>query len=326
MVTGRSTMIYILRYLYENTDEDNGVTIYEIMDYLKERGLEFAKRSVKIYIKELNECFEDCPNIEILDDMEDGKKKYRLVDRFLEPAEVEMLMSALDSVVSFSKSDVENIKEKLLFMLSIYQRKKIKPVLSASKKSRKEKGSIAHILEVISRAIELDRKTELLYYSNSRDLPSIRRVSPYKLHSAGDDIYILGKCDEHDSNISYFRVDRIEKAEICDEKRTPCKSFSELEDIINYSKDMSFGERGTAVFIFTKKVERVVLDRYGSTGRVYKLADGRSKIFVEEYFTDTLLGWIFSLGNEIEVEGSKLLIDKMKKRVTELAERMCKKT
>lgn len=301
------------------TDSENGVGNSDIMNYLEKMGIPLNERSIKPNIDAINECFENTPYIEILSYMEDGKKKYRLIDRPLEAEETEMLVSALETLRSFSKTDVRNLKAKLYSFLSKKQYEKVIPALSSDKGRLNERGSVSWSLEVINKAISLGRKIRIVYRGSN---VSVRNISPYKLHTSQYGIYILGKCDEHDGDISRFRIDRIEDISLSDEAIVPCENYDELEDIINYSKDMSFGEKGTAVLIYSKSIEKVIWDRYGTDIRTYSMPDGRVKISVEDYFSDTFLGWIFSLGNEIEVVGNKTLLNLMRERVSQWAARL----
>ncbi len=320
MAGKKDAAFYILQYLYKFTDDDHGVTNNDIISYLKRFDIVINERSIKPNIELINECFENTPFIEIHTYTEENKKHYRLINRPLELTEIEMLLSAIDTVKSFSKNDAKNIKAKLYSLLSAYQTDKLLPTISSRKDYINESGSVTWVLEVVNRAIVEEKKISVIYNSNGEYKQ--HSISPYRLHTSRDGIYILGKCDEHKSNISFFRVDRIRKILLTNDKGIMCKDMQELEDIIKYSKDMSFGEKGTAVFVFTKNIEKVMYDRYGSQANVVHLADGRMKISVEEYFSDTLLGFIFSMGRDIEVAGSATLVNMMKKKVAEWAGRL----
>ncbi len=315
----KDAILYILQYLYMNTDDENGVTNSDIINHLEGMGISLNERSIKPNIDSINECFENAPYIEVQSYMEDGKKKFRLIERPLELEEIEMLVSALEAAKSFSKSDVRNLKAKLYALLGGKQYEKVIPALSSDKSRLNERGIVSWSLEVINKAIAEKRKIKIIYRGKTT---SERNISPYKLHTSRYGLYILGKCDEHEGDISRFRIDRIEDISLSDEASIPCKNYSELEDIINFSKDMSFGEKGMAVFIYTKKIEKVIWDRYGSDVKTYTMPDGRMKISVEDYFSDTFLGWIFSLGSDIEVVGSKTLLKLMKDRVSEWSARL----
>ncbi|MCD8158181.1 MAG: WYL domain-containing protein [Clostridiales bacterium] len=320
MAQKKTANIYVLQYLYKYTDDDHGVSTSDIIKYLEKKGISLNERSIPTLISSLNECFEDIPYIEIQGYNEGVRKYYRLIDRPVEYMEAEMIASALDTVQSFSRNDVKNLKSKIYSLLSKYQIERVIPALSDKKKEVTKNGGISWNLEVINRAIIEEKK--ILTDYNGREGVSVRKISPYKLYTNRDGIYILGKCDEHKTNISRFRIDRIEDIRLLEEQAVPCENGQELSDMIKYSKDMSFGEKGTAVYVFTKKIEKVIYDRYGADIKVYHLSDGRMRVSVDEYFSNTLLGWIFSMGRDIEVIGSTTLVNMMKNKVNEWADRL----
>lgn len=320
MAKKKTSSLYVLQYLYKYTDDDHGVSNSDIIRFLEKKGISLNERSIPSLISSINECFEDTPYIEIQTYNEGTKKYYKLTCRPFEYTEVEMAASALNTVKSFSKNDVKNIKSKLYSLLSEYELEKVIPAVSDRKREEYRKSSVSWNLEVINTAIAENKKIRVDY--NGREGMVLRTISPYKLYTNRDGIYILGKCDEHETGISRFRIDRIERTELLREKCVPCENPQELSDMINYSKDMSFGEKGMAVYIFTKNIEKVIYDRYGNDIKVYHLADGRMRVSVDEYFSNTLLGWIFSMGEDIEVTGSSVLVSLMKNKVNEWAERL----
>lgn len=320
MAAKKDAVLYMLQYLYENTDDDHSVTNEDIQKFLKTMDIELNERSIKPNIDSINECFATAPYIEVQTYRENGKNKYRLTNRPLEVTETEMLVSALNTVRSFSKNDVKNLKTKLYSLLSRHQFEEMLPALSQKDTGGSSGKSIAWNMDVINKAITEGTRV-VVSYASSGEIKE-RHISPYKVHSTADGIYVLGKCNEHDADISIFRLDRIMKISQDSERAVPCKNPQQLYDMINISKDMSYGEKGTAVLVFTKNVENVVFDRYGKDVKVYELPDGRFRISVDEYLSNTLLGWIFSLGNDIEVQGNQTLVKMMKQRVEELSKRL----
>lgn len=320
MAQKKDSSLYILEYLYSETDDDHSVTAADIIKRLNKKGISLNIRTVAPTIASINEFLEHISCMEIISFIENHKTHYKLIDRPLEYTEIEMLSFALNSVKSLTKKDIINLKTKLYSLLSRYELEKVIPAVSKSKSLADDSGTVSWYLEQINAAINKGLKISLQY--NSRDGIKTRTLSPYKLHTSRDGIYILGKCHEHASDLSRFRLDRINKITLLNEKLTPCKNPDELEDMIILSKDMSFGEKGTAVFTFTKHIENVVYDRYGKDIKVTHLPDGRMRTSVDDYLSSTLLGWIFSLGSEIQIEGSKTLLNMMKESVDGWAGRL----
>lgn len=316
----KDASLYILKYLFKETDEEHGAATADIAEYLEKRDIRLNPRTIPLSIASINEFLEGCSYMEIISYIQNRKTHYKLIDRPLDSTDVEMLSLALNSVKFLTKKDIKNLKSKLYSLLSRHSLEKIIPVLSKKENNSDNSGTVSWYLGQINRAIEKGLKISLKY--NSRNEIKIRTLSPYKLHTNSDGTYILGKCHEHDTDISRFRLDRIKEITILDEKLTPCENTEELEDMINLSKDMSFGEKGTIIFTFTKQIENVVYDRYGRDIRVSRLPDGRMRAYADDYISSTLLGWIFSLGEDIEIEGNQTLLNMMKESVDKWSQKL----
>ncbi|MCD7855817.1 MAG: WYL domain-containing protein [Clostridiales bacterium] len=316
----KDASLYILKYLFEETDEEHGVTTAEIAEYLEKCDISLNPRTIPLSIESINEFLSYCRYMEIVSYIENRKTHYKLIDRPVDCTDVEMMSLALNSVKSLTKKDIKSLKGKLYSLLSRHSLEKFAPALSKKENNSENSGTVSWYLDQINTAIEKGLKISLKY--NSKNEIKERTLSPYKLHTNSDGTYILGKCHEHDTDISRFRLDRIKKITILDEKLTPCENTEELEDMINLSKDMSFGEKGTIVFTFTKQIENVVYDRYGRDIRVSPLPNGKMRAYADDYISSTLLGWIFSLGEDIEIEGNQTLLNMMKDNIDRWSEKL----
>ena len=78
----------------------------------------------------------------------------------------------------------------------------------------------SEVARTISRAIVGHRLVELDYYKENEDEFSLRRVEPYALTNGREGWYVASfDPDKHD--VRHFRLDRIRRAEVCDETFDP---------------------------------------------------------------------------------------------------------
>jgi proteasome accessory factor C len=78
----------------------------------------------------------------------------------------------------------------------------------------------SEVARTISRAIVGHRLVELDYYKENEDEFSLRRVEPYALTNGREGWYVASfDPDKHD--VRHFRLDRIRRAEVCDETFEP---------------------------------------------------------------------------------------------------------
>jgi proteasome accessory factor BC len=81
-------------------------------------------------------------------------------------------------------------------------------------------GDDPEIAQVVSRAIDRKRLLEIEYYKENEDQFSTRRIEPYALMNGRDGWYVAAY-DPAKEDVRHFRLDRIKRAELCDERFEP---------------------------------------------------------------------------------------------------------
>lgn len=96
-------------------------------------------------------------------------------------------------------------------------------------------------LQLIEQAIEETRTTELHYYADYREFPTTRWFDPYGIVSWKDKWYIAGYCHIR-KDIRHFRVDRIARIRLADERFDRPAFFSPRESLLQSLLPASDGE------------------------------------------------------------------------------------
>jgi len=81
-------------------------------------------------------------------------------------------------------------------------------------------GDDPEMAQLVSRAIDRKRLLEIEYYKENEDEFSKRRVEPYALMNGRDGWYVAAY-DPAKEDVRHFRLDRIKRAELCDERFEP---------------------------------------------------------------------------------------------------------
>ena len=81
-------------------------------------------------------------------------------------------------------------------------------------------GDDPEMAQLVSRAIDRKRLLEIEYYKENEDEFSKRRVEPYALMNGRDGWYVAAY-DPAKEDVRHFRLDRIKRAELCDERFSP---------------------------------------------------------------------------------------------------------
>ena len=97
----------ILKYLWENTDENNTVSIAELIQYLGNNGLSADRKTVSKYIDMLSEFGLDIVKLR------KTQNQYYIATRHFEAPEVKMLIDAVQSSRFITKRKSKELINKL---------------------------------------------------------------------------------------------------------------------------------------------------------------------------------------------------------------------
>ncbi len=81
-------------------------------------------------------------------------------------------------------------------------------------------GDDPEMAQLVSRAIDRKRLLEIEYYKENEDEFSTRTIEPYALMNGRDGWYVAAY-DPAKEDVRHFRLDRIKRAELCDERFEP---------------------------------------------------------------------------------------------------------
>ena len=113
----KGRILEILLFLQEYTNEDHPVTTAEIITHLKEKGYTVTAKTLKDDVSVLQEYDYD------IIVTNHGDNEYFLGERALQTTEIKLLVDAVASSRALSEDKSEELIEKIIKSLSIYQRK-----------------------------------------------------------------------------------------------------------------------------------------------------------------------------------------------------------
>lgn len=280
--TKKMLILLILKILEEYSDEDHHLTQQEIIKLLKlNYDMDCDRRSVKSNILSLKEMGYDI-------DMTSG---YFLAERKFENVELRML---IDSVL-FSKTigtrQAKVLIEKLKSMGNRYFQAKVSHVSNLPELQHTDNKQVLYALDCLNDAIDRGRKVSFIYNSYGTDFKLHPRkdepyvVNPYQMVANNGRYYLIGNYDKYD-NISHYRLDRMTKVRIMEEKRKPVSEIGELDGRLNLPKHMAehmymFSGRSVDVIIVAEKhLMSELVDWFGKRFHILEENDDIIKIRV----------------------------------------------
>ena len=324
MNVSKLKILYILKILQEESDEDNELTMPQIIERLANYGIEAERKSVARDLKSLCEYGYDISLFE-------NKKGYYLREREFDLSELRFLIDAVLSSRCITTKKSKELITKLEKQTSNQEAKKLKVNRSIKDRIKCKNEEFYYNIDKISRAITENRKITFQYYNyNIKKVKELKReghlyiLSPYDLVWNEDYYYLVGGHDKYDDFTNY-RIDRMHNIKIVEETRrsiTQIKGYDCNENTSTYLKKtfrMFGGETCKVEIKFAKDMINTVIDRFGEEVSIMPMESEHFKVITEVNAGEGFISWILQFGEKAEVlypeklRGEiKMKIDKMK--------------
>ena len=188
--------------------------------------------------------------------------------------------------------------------------------------------TIYYGVDDIHRAISENRKIRFKYYQWNIKKELVPRhngdwitVSPWAL-TWDDENYYLVAYDGASGKCKHYRVDKMMKIEMLEEKREG-KEMPDQFDMAAYAKatfGMYQGNKEKVQIQFPNRMCGVFIDRFGKDIIFHPTDEEHSVFSVDVNVSPQFFGWIFGLGKEVKVIGPESVVEQMRKTAEEIVE------
>lgn len=189
--------------------------------------------------------------------------------------------------------------------------------------------SIYYNVDYIHKAIGENAKISFKYYRwdvskklVERNHGTVFTVSPWAL-TWDDENYYLVAFDDYSKKIKHYRVDKMKKIELLEEKRDGKEEFKGF-NMAAYSK-MNFGmyngRKEIVKFAFNNYMVGVFFDRFGKDIPIRPVDEEHSETRVEVAVSPQFFAWVIGLGNEVKLTGPENVVDEMKQFAKDFLQR-----
>lgn len=314
-------LLYIKRILEEKTDENHMITVPQIIEELERYGISAERKSI----------YDDLEALRIFGlDIESVKTKttgYYIASREFELPELKLLADAVASSKFITEKKSSELIHKIESLASTYEAKQLQRQVCVMGRVKTINEKIYYNVDTIHQAIAQNKQISFHYFEYTLD-KSIRYrnngekyiLSPLALSWEDENYYLIAYYEKH-SNLTHFRVDKIECVEILESKRLPLPDQKEW-NAADYSKkvfNMFSGQEETLRLQFDNFLIGVVLDRFGKDVSIRKVYDDSFIVQVDAVVSPPLLGWLFSFGSNVRVLEPESLKETMRKRALDCA-------
>ena len=299
----KQKLLYIAKYLMEQTDENHAVSTPQLIEYLQSQGIKAERKSIYNDIDTLNDFGMDIIR------SEEHRGGYMLASRQFELAEVKLLIDLVQSSKFITEKKSRELIGKLETLVSKYDAKAMQRQVQVIGRSKTLNETIYYNVDLIHAAISQNVTIRFHYFEwdinkkmKLRKEGTFYEVSPWKL-TWDDENYYLMAFDKDANVIKHYRVDKMLDIALTQEERAG-KDFFEKIDMAAYAKKtfgMFAGEEKTVRLLCQNSMVGVIVDEFGTEVSIRKEDEEHVVARMDVAVSPQFFGWLAGLGDRVEI-------------------------
>lgn len=299
----KQKLFRILEILMRETDEENGLTVNQIISRLDEYGIAAERKSIYSDFAVLEELGFSVVRLY------GNPPTYTLAERIFELPELKLLVDAIQSSKFITKEKSYEMIEKLKLFAGSRSDDLTRQVY-VKDRVKTENAATLYAIDRIHTAIRENLRITFGYLNYGVDKKKYLRhggkrytVSPKALIWSDDNYYLVG-FDEDSGTLKNFRVDKMYKTQILPEEASITADLYRLNPA-DYSKK-SFGMFGGREELVTLDVKEelagAVIDRFG-TQHTFIDTDFGFRFSARVFVSPKFFAWVMGFGGGIRIIG-----------------------
>lgn len=316
--SNKGRLLFLLRYLQQNTDDHHLVTTPELLSVLEAAGYPADRKTLYDDIHVLKEDFD----IDIITEKHRGNE-YFVGARELELPELKLLIDAVASSRFISARESRKLIDKLSSQASVWQKKDLEPRITIGERVKAPETRIYYTIDTLNSAIKQKRQVRFQYteYDSKRrkilrNGGEVYKNSPYDCLWNDDKYYLIGYSEKHQSLVT-FRIDRIVNLEILEEKSLPKPKDYRISDFANKVFRMYDGTLQEVELHCEESMMKQLADHFGTDFEVITAEDGCFFAKVKVSVSRTFFSWLFQFGNAVRIVGPEQVREQYRRMLEE---------
>lgn len=293
-------LLYLLKILTEQTDEEHCMSAQALIDALDKYDIKAERKSIYDDIAQLMDFGYDIVLIKAK-----AGGGYYLAGREFELAELKLLVETVQASRFLTVKKSRELIGKIEKLASKAEAGQLQRQVYVANRIKTANESIYYIVDDIHRAIQNNEQISFQYleWNLEKELQprkdgKVYRISPWALTCKDENYYLIAHDSESDT-IKHFRVDKMGHIQVLSGVARQGAELFERFDIAAYA-NKTFGMFGGKEEIVTLEFENhfigVVMDRFGKDIPVRKKDAQHFSVRVQVALSGQFYGWLTGLG------------------------------
>lgn len=311
-------LLYLMRYLLQNTDEQHPATTNQLISFLAEQDVKAERKSIYDDMEALRLFGLD------VERTESGRSSgYYVASREFELPELKLLVDSIQSSKFITHKKTTQLIKKIEMLASAHEAQLLQRQVFVTNRIKTMNESIYYNVDEIHSGITLNRKIRFKYfeYTVSKERRFRRDgafyvMSPYAL-TWDDENYYLVAYDSDAGIIKHFRVDKMEKISVTEEERDGREAYEALDMAVYARKvfGMFSGEEREVKLRFDEQLVGAVLDRLGQDVMLIPDGDGHFTVRASVVVSPQFFAWVCGFGDLAQIVAPDDVVVAMRKHV-----------
>lgn len=298
-------LLVLYDILLRETDEEHALSTDEIVEKLRERGIDIARKVLPCDIALLNKY-----GFEVLS----YKKRsyyYYVAYRKFDVAELRILIDAIQAANFIPEAHTIDLAKRLAGLAGAHSAEDMGRRFVCYDTVKKNNNNIFYYTDKIERAIEDRKKVSFRYFSlNYKGEKVFRRegrryiVNPVVLVCDNDNYYLVCYDDKHEGTANY-RLDRMDELA---EEDAPITEREKSRDFNQHtyrrqSFSMYAGEPTDVCLTVEEPLVEEMFDKFGMNIKLIPLGDGKYRLAVCVQVSLAFFRWVSGSLGKIRIDG-----------------------
>ena len=311
----KQKVLVLRELLLRNSDEEHPISIKTMIDELERHGIKAERKSLYDDMETLRAF-----GLDVLS-RKGATPGWFVGERDFELAELKLLVDAVQSSKFITRKKSDSLIRKLEGLASVHQAKALQRQVYVSGRVKTMNESIYYNVDKLHAAVGERRQVRFRYFDyNSRKERVFRRegryytVTPYGLVWDSENYYLVG-ADGEKGDVRHYRVDKMHDIDLGDQI-----SVGQF-DMVGYSQrhfGMFSGVAANVKLRVREGMAGIVLDRFGQDAMLVPGNDGTFTVTVQVVVSPQFWGWVFGLGDGVEVCSPDWAVEQYKNRLDQV--------